>query len=241
MSFVVIFSLVIFGNRQSEAMVPNTEIMKIASGLKNQGVTIEEWSIYEKEEITIRNNEQFFLKVEELKAKLPEFQWEINRDKNDILKVTGLYVQKNHNFQENIQLITTHTNSGNTSYILYEAIGNDWNEQKWGEITKVIDGRNDTVFQESPKSFSCVKGYFSDKMESVLYERTEALLTEFNAKQIEKLSEETFISVSAYTDNWKNVLPAKNGNMNLQIALRKTELGAKTTVVVGTPIITIEY
>jgi hypothetical protein len=78
-------------------------------------------------------------------------------------------------------------------------------------------------------------------MESVLSVEIQDLLRAFNAKPVESLVEESFISVSAYTGLWKEALQTKKQEMNLQIALRKTRMGGQTTIVVGTPIITSEY
>jgi hypothetical protein len=38
-----------------------------------------------------------------------------------------------------------------------------------------------------------------------------------------------------------NSIDGKNGSFNLQVAVRSEGLGAKKTIVIGTPIITVEY
>ncbi len=78
-------------------------------------------------------------------------------------------------------------------------------------------------------------------MEGGLFDQASQLLRDFQATPVEWLREESLVSLSAYTGQWKNVLPAANHQpINLQLALRE-RLGGKTRVVAGTPIITIEY
>ncbi len=75
-----------------------------------------------------------------------------------------------------------------------------------------------------------------------------------DAKAVEALSEETFASISAYNPAWASSIETNGEKMNVQVAVRETELNAKpldfaegeglgawTTVTIGTPIITIEY
>lgn len=248
-SVVVTFSLVFFSYQHlSEAVMGNEtdkdkeiKIEEMVEHLQNQGAEIDGWSIYERQEIAISDLSAFKQKLSELKKIYPQFQWEMHSNQ-EIWKATATHFQKDLHLQEKIQLISTHTNASKISYLLYEVKVDGWNQQKWVEITESLVRTTSKIFNESVKKYSCVKGHFGDKMISGLHQQTKAILQEFDATEIEKLSEGSFTSVSAYTENWKNVLPTKNHKkMNLQIALRKAELGGKTTVVVGTPIITTEY
>ncbi|WP_088031887.1 YwmB family TATA-box binding protein [Evansella clarkii] len=69
------------------------------------------------------------------------------------------------------------------------------------------------------------------------------LMESFNANVVEELNEETFISISAYTPNWGNVLETNGRKINLQAAMRRVTdgLGGKTNITIGTPLITTEY
>jgi hypothetical protein len=64
------------------------------------------------------------------------------------------------------------------------------------------------------------------------------LMEIFDAKEIEALKEDNFMSVSANSPMFSDSI---GRDMNLQIGIRSEGLGGKTTIVVGTPIITIEY
>jgi hypothetical protein len=86
-----------------------------------------------------------------------------------------------------------------------------------------------------------MKGTVGDKMDTALPKTANHLLSVFKAKEIEALKEETFMSVSANSPMFKGSIDDQRDNMNLQIGIRSEGLGGKTTIVVGTPIITIEY
>jgi hypothetical protein len=224
---------------EAKGKEPFREIKEMAHVLQQNGAKIEEWVIYTREYSQIVKDDATFLeKAQELKNKHKEFQWTLKKDK-DIWKATGLY--ENSSVKEKIQLVTTVTNKKPQTYILYEVKGFGWSEKRTKTVLKNVEKKLSKIFVKEPTFFSCVKGEFSDKMKGVLLNQANHLLAEFQAKPIEALQEETFVSVSAYTEKWENALPSTNQLMNIQLALRTTGLGEKTTVVVGTPIITIEY
>ena len=67
------------------------------------------------------------------------------------------------------------------------------------------------------------------------------LLAVFKAKEVEALKEDAFISSSAYSTMFSESVEAGEKEMNVQLGIRNQGMGGKTTIVVGTPIITIEY
>ena len=105
------------------------------------------------------------------------------------------------------------------------------------EINKKISD----IFRGKPTIFSCIKGEFSDKMNETLPYKVNHLLNAFQAKKVEALEEDDFISTSAYTPLFEERIDNSEKEMNVQIGLRTQDMGGKTTFVVGTPIITIEY
>ncbi len=68
------------------------------------------------------------------------------------------------------------------------------------------------------------------------------LLQTLHAETVEALQEESFVSFSGYLKDWDQAITTNNQDMNLQLAIRQEEgLGSRTTVTIGTPIITTEY
>ncbi|ANB59598.1 YwmB family TATA-box binding protein [Anoxybacteroides amylolyticum] len=218
---------------------PIKEIKTIASVLQQNGASINDWTIYTREYAqTIENHSDFVKKVDEWKRTFPMFQWTMETDRH-VQRATGSYVHSS--MQEKIQLVTTVANEKPQTYILYELKGFGWSETVQKNIGQIISQRSSQLLMKQPAFFSCVKGEFNGKMKGVLLKQAYHLLHAFHAAPIEALTEDAFVSVSAYTRQWENVLPTNTHPMNIQLALRKTGLGDQTTVVVGTPIITIEY
>ncbi|HHW35836.1 MAG TPA: YwmB family TATA-box binding protein [Bacillales bacterium] len=127
------------------------------------------------------------------------------------------------------------------TYLIYVVEGENWEPELMNDYAPSIQSKIGTMFDKSLQIFSCAKGQTDGKIDGVLYNQALTILKDFSADPIESLQEEAFVSVSAYTENWKNSIPEKNKEMNIQIALRESRLGASTTVVIGTPIITSEY
>ncbi len=127
------------------------------------------------------------------------------------------------------------------TYLIYVIEGENWEPELISDFAPSIQSKIGTMFDKNPQIFSCAKGHLGGKIDGVLYNQALNILKDFSADPIESLQEEAFVSVSAYTENWKNSIPEKNKEMNIQKALRNQGLGASTTVVIGTPIITSEY
>jgi len=242
MAFVLIFSLTMmyrYSIGEAKGKEPFKEIKEMVQVLQQNDATIQEWSIYTREySQTLQDHADFLKKVNELKEKHGEFTWNTEKESN-IWKATGTY--EHSSIKEKIQLVATVKNNNPQTYILYSVQGFGWSETNSLAVLKKIQKKLSKIFVKQPTIFSCVKGEFDDKMEGVLFNQVNHLLTEFHAKPVEALDEKTFVSVSAYTEKWESKIPTETQPMNIQIALRTTGLGEKTTVVVGTPIITIEY
>jgi hypothetical protein len=210
----------------------------MARVLKNNGATIQQWTVYTREYAhDIQNDAAFFKKLAELKKENRAFHWSF--DTNHHLK-KAIGTHQHPFFQEKIQLIMTVTNNKPQTYILYEVIGLNWNDKIRKEVVEKIGKKSKQLFVKQPTFFTCIEGDFSDNMKGGLLDYALHLLHEFQARPVESLQEESLVSLSAYTGQWENVLPTSSHPMNLQLALRE-RLGGKTTVVIGTPIITVEY
>lgn len=210
----------------------------IARVLQNNGIEPKQWIVYTREySQQIQNDAAFFQKLDELKRENRAFRWSFEAN-HHMKKATGIY--KRPFFQEKIQLIMTATKDKPQTYILYEAKGLNWSEKKWEEAAKVIERKTHQLFVKQPTFFTCMNGEFSGNMKGGLFHNALHLLREFQATPVESLQEESLVSLSAYTEQWDSVLPTNDHPMNIQLALRE-RLGGKTSIVVGTPIITIEY
>jgi hypothetical protein len=240
-AFTFIFSLLLVEKNESMALGESQQLLQIVDVMQNNGASVEEWYLYSREQLpSIRDFQTFKKTVDNYREKTGRFQWKINKEK-DRWTAVGTYIDTENDYEEKIKLVTTLKNHDPLTYILFSVHGYGWNKKEWNSFMSSFQKTRNDIFRENPIFFTCVKGEISDNMESVLYNSVEKWLKNFQATPVEWLDEKTFVSVSAYTEQWENALPTDRDQINLQIALRKEGIGGKTTMVVGTPIITVEY
>ncbi|MFC0272491.1 YwmB family TATA-box binding protein [Metabacillus herbersteinensis] len=232
--FTVFVLMTLFTNHSGAANNEAT-ISTILTGMQNQNISVDEWSLYTKKTVDLNSIQE----VKQLTEQYRQYKWRYE-ETDDVYKAIGIFKNEEKNVTEKLQLLSTLTNHHSQSYILYElkATGSRGNEK---ELHDYFKSQSFDIFHENTTIFTCVKGHLDDMMKDVLHGKSEDLLKEFNAVPIEQMKEQYFVSVSAKTSVWDESIPTVKGNMNIQIALRSAGLGDKTTVVVGTPIITSEY
>ncbi|TCP57754.1 TATA-box binding protein [Tumebacillus sp. BK434] len=94
----------------------------------------------------------------------------------------------------------------------------------------------------TPQISTCIKGLRADKMDNVARNSmVKAVFQEVKAKEIEGVRSELVTSVSGYSPLTKDYIVTNGNKMNLQVAAHFDETLGKTRVLVGTPIVTIEY
>lgn len=232
LSIFGIIGFIVFqaGNKTTVADADH-EIKTLASVLQDENILITGWSIYARETLVEENVEGL---VKELKDQLPNWTWK-HRDGEHTA------VSNSSEIQEKIKIVSTDTNGLIHTYVMYEVRGHYWNKNTEAFLNKNLPGRIFDIFRGNATTFSCIEGEFSDKIKSALPVYKTKLLKAFQAKEVEGVEEESFLSTSAVSPLFDKSL-SNDHEMNMQLGLRKTDrLGAKTTLVVGTPIITIEY
>ena len=247
LSVVTIISLilVVMGNQRTEAnggfSEKDIDLMKIGSIFQAENILLDEWTFYAREHLDSMKSEQEIKDyAKKLQAKFPDWKWS-EKNTSQKWEVTAVSPTSNHH-KEMLQIMATHTKQPVNAYIVYSISGKEWNSAaKAFFTTSQFKNRLTDIFRGKPTIFSCMKGTVGDKMYEALPKTANHLLSVFNAKEIEALKEETFMSVSANSPLFTGSIENQRDNMNLQIGIRSEGLGAETTIVVGTPIITIEY
>ncbi|WP_102348260.1 YwmB family TATA-box binding protein [Bacillus sp. Marseille-P3661] len=240
LALIIAFVFQINNYGKTEGTSTIEPLFEIAEVMESHNIEINNWNVYAREDMkSVNSVEEYETKLNELKNSSPNFVWETST-KDGMTETIGIFANAKYNFTEKIKFVAYPHKDNLNAYLIYELNGEKWSADLWGKYLPVFNEKIGKMFEKYPIIFSCVKGQTSDIMESVLYNQALTYLSDFAAEPIEALSEETFISVSAYTENWKNNIPEKNEEMNIQIALREG-LGGTTTVVIGTPIITSEY
>lgn len=228
------FLMVMMGNRHTEA-VGGQDLVKMSSVFKNEGILLDEWSFYAREHLVdLKSEKEVKDYAKELQRKFPDWDWSTKNTSQEWEVTAVSPTSKNH--QEILQVMATHTKQPVNAYIIYRVNGKVWNKSTESFFTKdQYKNRLAVIFHGNPTIFSCMKGEASDNIETALSK----LMSDLKANQIEALKEKEFMSVTAQSPMFSD--PIENKNMNIQIGVRSEGLGGKTAIVVGTPIITIEY
>ncbi|MGE8207055.1 YwmB family TATA-box binding protein [Heyndrickxia sp. NPDC080065] len=236
-AIVISLSYGIVGKKSVSAKV-SSDLELLADEINRQSGKITEWSLYTREAIDVSSKTEWINQVESFKQQFPNMKWN-EFTKGNQLTLEGYFKEKR--YVETIKFLSTPTKKNYPSYLIYEIKGTHWNKKIAVDINEKIGSKLDALYIHKPVIFSCIKGEFSDKIDKVLLSEMNHLLTSLNAHEKEALKEKDFYSISAYSKKLLQSIPTKDNQMNLQIGLRKTGLGANTSFVIGTPIITIEY
>lgn len=229
--------IAVFGSRLTAAS-GELDLVKIADGFQTEDILLEEWSFYAREHLVdLTTEKEVQVYVKELQQKFPDWDWSTSKT-SDKWEVTAVSPTSKHH-TEMLQIMATHTKQPVNAYIVYRVSGNEWNKEMESFFTKdQVKNRLSDIFRGNPTIFSSMKGTISDKMDKAVPTIASEVMKSFEAKEIEALKEDMFMSVSANSPMFSDSIAE---DMNLQIGIRSEGLGAKTTIVVGTPIITIEY
>lgn len=234
---IICFVIITIGNNSTLAEHRH-DLVTIASVFKDENIFINEWSLHAREKVeNLQSKEDVKRYTEQLKSRFSSWEWETRNSKKHWETVA---VFKNGTKIETIKISTPIKNFTET-YVLYEAKGQGWNQHLEKRLNQEIESKITTIFRGNPTIFSCIKGEFNDKMNTTLPNKMEKILAVFQAAEIESLKEDSFISVSSYSTKFQTSVETNGKKMNLQLGMRKNEVDARTTVVVGTPIITVEY
>lgn len=234
---IVSFIIVSVGNITIEANSDRIDLEQMLRILeKKEDVKIEEWSVTAREAThSITTERQFLLELRELKRKLPSFTWNVMKNST---KHIAVGTRAESNLSETITIASTLT-SRNESYITYEMRGNTSRENRKQNVSNLLNSRKKVVFNQNTTFFTCIKGSFNDTIDKVLTSTAKKWLKSFHAREVESLQEEQFISITAQSSLFKQTDVSEH--YNFQLAMRNDGMGARTTFVIGTPIITFEY
>ena len=90
---------------------------------------------------------------------------------------------------------------------------------------------------------TCISGEYVKKLQISNYDDIfKKILYNMNAEEIDRVKEENFISITAYSKVLKeNYLEYYGHKINLNIGMRYSEDDDKTIIYVATPIIKLDY
>jgi hypothetical protein len=224
---------------------PFAELAKIVEVMDKQGIEMTNWTLYTREYLnsweTLAAYQDELLLIQN---KTTDFTWEpeLISDQLGQTKTSAIRESTELGITEKLTYIVYSHNEQFQSYLIYEVLGEKFSGDIKQSFAPIILSRLEDLSLTKTNFFTRTTGNGSDKRNFSLEQQSEKILAEFSARKIEFLKEETFISVSAYTNIWNDTIKTNDEKMNLQVAIRENlRLGGKTTVTIGTPIITTEY
>lgn len=241
---VTAFILLLFSGSysQTNAQKVSNPLSDIVHVMQAKDIHVKQWGLYTKRTGRLFETRKGYKQwVEEIKSGLPTFRWTpVTKDKEGHLKITGIHFDRETKVHERFTILAYPRNRKWGTYAVYEIGCDHWDQKNWRKFSPTFYDRIHKYFPGNPTIFTCVNGRLDAKIDLVLYDRAQQLIQAFDGKTVEDLKEKTFVSLSAYTDQWKQSIQTKNHPMNLQVALRTIDNSA-VRVTIGTPIITTEY
>jgi Protein of unknown function (DUF1779). len=218
---------------------PVGRIGQFAQLLENNNATVGGWSVYAREEHSaLLTKTQFERYVIDERKKFSEFNWTAFSKHGGILVRQGLKKARAGE-QTQLSYIAYPVGKLYQTATLFQAQAEKYNRQVWPAQQKTMHHEITEIFHRQVQIFSCVRAYDHAKMKLGLSSQGNRYLKFFNAVPVERLSEKTFVSISAYNAVWNDQIRSGNRPVNLQVALRND--GKQTVITLGTPIITLEY
>jgi len=202
--------------------------------IKQENFKIEDWKVYSKENLGAVSNLQ---ELEELVQKIGKqskiTDWRYEKVENHHYKITGQLHQETSR-KLTIIVFGIFNNKGYDVSVNQVVEGQTNFDNKPLKLLDLSQTGKAEVFYTFTASRT--GGYETAEM----LEMVQKYMSQLSAKEVEKLVEKNFVSISAYSPNLNNSLSLEgNRKMNLQVAMRS--LDNKTTITIGSPIITTEY
>jgi hypothetical protein len=175
----------------------------------------------------------------------------------DIISILGLeesqlkWVESKNNTQsqvyaqieekdKNISIIVANK-SKNESYIIVDILEN----KVYKDIVDIYTVLESTLNSYCNKVdiYTCLAGEYKKKLQLYKYDDIlKKILYNMNAKEIDRVEDENFISVTAFSKEIKTDYLEYLGNkVNLNIGIRYSENEEKTMIYIATPIIKLDY
>lgn len=213
---------------------PLQPLQDVSAFLSEEGISMTQWEIVLKEQF---QENQLPALLNQLKSTNPDLSV-TTHETEDATKIIATNHHKSMPGSEQfIILVSKHEEP--YAEIIYKMTGPTWDSHTKQFMTNRLNRVKSAFFQENTTIFTCVKADKNDKIDGVLL--LEKFSTRLEIEKLQTLTEPGFISVTGFTNEWNQALPySDNGAMNVQYALRQG-MGAKTTLIFGTPIITSEY
>lgn len=216
------------------------KIQRFTDVLQDKGIQPDSWSIFSREKSYEMNDIQMFQKrVRQIKSELLAFQWNKISESSGYYSFTGTMIEPKNGMKVSVTLFAYPHKGLYSSYLVYEIRGNKWDKNIAASLKRQFATNMTKIQHQEMTFYTCVMAHDGATMNNGLSKTVFGVLNALEARPVEEVSEKTFISISAYTDYWKDSLTTGHKLMNVQVAMRQT--GDSATLILGSPIITTAY
>ncbi|WP_017726019.1 YwmB family TATA-box binding protein [Halalkalibacterium ligniniphilum] len=218
------------------------KLQHMVEQLNANNIDVEEWTFYTRKHVS--HAKDFESYDQQVRAVLePLSGWEVSEPSAEDPHWTAKAVRAHPHLAltEKLTILAYPTHNSRQIYMIYDVHGK-WREANKQKVVTYVETQQQSFGLQENDMFVTVVGKTDTNNDTTLYQMAQQLLMEFDAKEVEALKEEAFVSLSAYNNQWTDFIVTNGKTMNLQLALRHNDgLGGRTTVTIGTPIITNEY
>ncbi|UFT98934.1 YwmB family TATA-box binding protein [Radiobacillus kanasensis] len=194
---------------------------------------IQKWEVLMKESLSRVDYQQT---LQMLQTELSSFAYSVEEEEKAI-KYIWSNPHKAHQGTERFIMLVPKEQKHDIQ-MTYVVSGTDWKKSTNTYYSNIMDNMLNVVFSEKMSKYTCLTTLSSDKINSDYF--FDILKEKLKVQPLENMKENDFEVLSGYTPHWNSSIPITDGPMNVQVAAR-TGLGGKTTITIGTPIITTEY
>ncbi|MFC4769502.1 YwmB family TATA-box binding protein [Effusibacillus consociatus] len=210
-----------------------------ASQAQAEGYYVHNWSIVNQTFMTMDELAQMAQKMNSV-LQIPNAQE--NKINGERQYVYQLYGRWDPSTEVSLALTTMNLQGQQPQTVLVIKIERDSNRVQ--DITQSVEKVKSTAAQigVSPQISTCIKGFYNDRIDSM--GRNQIIGRVFkavNANEVEGIRSDSLVSVSGYSPLSKEYIKTNGKRMNLQVAVHYDAFQKKTRILVGSPIVTIEY
>ncbi|WP_157800917.1 YwmB family TATA-box binding protein [Bacillus solitudinis] len=210
---------------------------------ESEGLDVQEWQLLARDvQGVIKNKASFLQHVHNMSVKLSEFDFDEPDTSTSEWQARAVLHHPTTKMVETIHIYAYPSNGELVLSYTYVIKGQSATSLESVETQQLVADRRNVLNLKKTKVFSQIQSSYTLDESKPLNETASHLVSALGAVEIEELNEETFVSISAYTDEWEDYILTDDKKMNVQVAIRQDiRMGYGTTVTIGTPIITTEY
>ncbi|WP_171038252.1 YwmB family TATA-box binding protein [Aquibacillus sediminis] len=204
-----------------------SDLESLVDLVEQEDLSIDSWEVMVKEKIDSENLANITEKVTQYMGD----ETTVHKEDTDVMTKQVYQTTKQDGITETFTILE----ASHQIEVIYTIKGE--NDYKTEDLANIAHSHLD-IFTKNATIFTCISTQVNDTIDNVYVFDT--LLSNLQVETLDHIQEEDFQVVSGYSPRFETAIPHSDRAMNVQMAAREG-LGGKTTITIGTPILTIEY